>query len=61
MTPHSTLAIVASKLLFTLAVGLLFAALATFLLIADMPVLTEYYGEWTGYYLLLTNCSCSAA
>ena len=52
MTPHSTLAIVASKLLFTLAVGLLFAALATFLLIADMPVLTEYYGEWTGYYLL---------
>ena len=45
MTPHGTLAIVASKLLFTLVIGLLFSAV-------NMPLIAERYGEWRGYYNL---------
>ncbi len=53
MTPHSTLAIVASKLLFTLVIGVLFAALVVAMLTVNLPVIVDYYGEWGGFYMLI--------
>lgn len=52
MTPHGTLAIVASKLLFTLVIGLLFSALVVAMLAVNVPLIAERYGEWRGYYNL---------
>jgi len=53
MTPHSATAIIASKLLFTLVLGVGFAALLGGLLAMDMPLLLNYFGEWEGYAILL--------
>ena len=52
MTPNSALAVVISKLLFTLALAILFSALALALLAVDMPIFLDAYGEWEGYYVL---------
>ncbi len=52
MTPHGTFAIVASKLLFTLVIGLLFSALVVAMLTVNMPLIAGRYGEWRGYYNL---------
>lgn len=52
MTPHGTLAIVASKLLFTLVIGLLFSALVVAMLTVNMPMIAQRYGEWRGFYNL---------
>ncbi len=53
MTPKSPLAIVASKLLFTLFIGLLFSALLAGLAAIDFPLLMDTYNQgWRGYYNL---------
>ena len=52
MTPHGTLAIVASKILFTVVIGLFFSALLAALLAMDVPLLSDYFGEWRGFYEL---------
>ena len=52
MTPNSALAVIISKLLFTLVLAVLFSALALALLAVDMPILLDVYGEWEGYYML---------
>lgn len=52
MTPNSALAVIISKLLFTLVLAVLFSALALALLAVDMPIFLDVYGEWEGYYML---------
>ena len=52
MTPNSALAVVISKLLFTLVLAVLFSALALALLAVDIPIFLDVYGEWEGYYML---------
>ena len=51
MTPNSALAVIISKLLFTLVLAVLFSALALALLAVDMPIFLDVYGEWEGYYM----------
>ena len=53
MTPNSTLAVVASKLLFTVVLGIMFAAVTTLMLAVNVPVAFDYFGQWRGYYVLL--------
>ncbi len=54
MTPSSTLAIVGSKILFTLFTGVAFAALLMGLASIDFPMMMDALGsEWRGYYNLL--------
>ena len=54
MTPNSTMAIVGSKLLFTLFTGVAFAALLAALAFADFNVMASVVSpEWRGYYNLL--------
>lgn len=55
MTPHSTLAIVASKVLYTVVLGVGFAALLGGLLVLDMPLVMDYFGEWRGFTMMLDN------
>lgn len=55
MTPHGTLAVVASKLLFTVVLGVLFAALLVGMLAIDIPMALDYFGEWRGYFFLFDN------
>ena len=52
MTPNSALAVIISKLLFTLVLAVLFSALALALLAVDIPIFLDVYGEWEGYYML---------
>ena len=54
MTPSSTLAIVGSKILFTLLTGVAFAALLMGLAAVDFPLMLDSIGrEWRGYYNML--------
>ena len=53
MTPNSATAVIASKLLFTLVLGVGFAALLGSLLAMDLPLLLNHFGEWEGYAILL--------
>lgn len=55
MTPHSTLAIVSSKMLYTVVLGVGFAALLGGLLLLDIPLLLDYFGEWSGFAQMLDN------
>ena len=52
MTPNSTLAVIVSKLIFTLTLSVLFTALTLSLLAVDIPLVAETYGEWEGYFML---------
>ena len=52
MTPNSTLAVIVSKLLFTLTLSVLFTALTLSLIAVDIPLVAETYGEWEGYFML---------
>ena len=54
MTPNSTLAMVGSKLLFTMLTGVGFAALLMLLAFLDFPIFAgAIASEWRGYYNLL--------
>ena len=55
MTPNSTLAVIVSKLLFTLTLSVLFTALTLSLIggRVDIPLVAETYGEWEGYFALV--------
>ena len=54
MTPNNTMAIIASKLLFTLIAGVAFAALLVGLACVDFPIFSDAIGsEWRGYYNML--------
>ncbi len=54
MTPSSTLAVVGSKILFTLLTGVAFAALLMGLAAIDFPLMLDSIGrEWRGYYNML--------
>lgn len=54
MTPRSTLAIVGSKLLFTLLTGIVFAAILMGLASLDFPMMLDSIGsQWRGYYNML--------
>lgn len=55
MTPHSTLAIVSSKVLYTVVLGVGFAALLGGLLLLDIPLLLDYFGEWNGFARMLDD------
>ena len=52
MTPHSTLAIIASKLLFTLLLGIIAAVILGGLFILDLPLFLQYFDDtirqWEG-------------
>lgn len=50
MTPNSTLSIVASKMLFTLCVGLIFTCLLSVFAYWDFNILRDYFEVWEGYY-----------
>ena len=45
MTPHSTLSIISSKVLYTVVLGVGFAALLGGLLLLDIPLLLDYFGR----------------
>ena len=55
MTPHSTLSIISSKVLYTVVLGVGFAALLGGLLLLDIPLLLDYFGEWSGFAQMLDN------
>ena len=59
MTPRSTLAIIASKVLYTVVLGVGFAGLLGGLLALDIPLLLDYFGEWKGFAQMLDSLLAS--
>ena len=55
MTPNSTLSVIVSKLLFTLVIAMCFSGLAIALMVVDVPVTAQAYGEWEGYFVLFDS------
>lgn len=53
MTPHSTLAIVASKMLYTVVLGVGLTFFLGALVALDMPLLMGYLDEWQGFLELM--------
>ena len=55
MTPNTPLAIICSKMLFTLLLGVAYAAAFIGLMYVDVPLFLDYFGEWRGYYFLINQ------
>ena len=55
MTPNTPLAIICSKMLFTLLLGVAYAAAFIGLMYVDVPLFLDYFGEWRGYNFLINQ------
>ncbi len=60
MTPTSALAVISSKVLFTLIAGLFFAAALVALLIANAPLIVTHFGEWSDVYDMIRQYASMA-